>query len=583
METSNPQEMMAAWTRQIYSPEVLQAWFAQRQIVPPLPGAPDPADFPLTLDSAAMAALQRQYMEELSGLWQTLVAAKPLQARDKRFTSPAWQESALHAFQAAAYLLNTRFLISMAETVEAPPAVKKKLRFTLQQLAEAMSPCNFLASNPEAQREILQTQGESLVRGIAHMLADLRKGRISQSDESAFEVGRNVATSEGAVVFENHLFQLIQYRATTPTVHERPLLIVPPCINKFYILDLQPANSLVRYAVEQGNTVFLISWRNPDASLTRVGWGDYIEDAVIQAIDVVRAITRQDQINTLGFCVGGTLLATALAVMYGRGERPASSVTLLTTMLDFSDTGVLAVYIDENQVSQRERDIGIKGLMPGGDFAAAFSSLRPSDLIWNYVESRYLKGQEPAAFDLLYWNADSTNLPGPMFCWYLRNLYLENSLKEPGRLKVAGQPLDLGRIAAPAFIFASREDHIVPWGTAYATLGLINRDQPSRNRFILGASGHIAGVINPPEKNRRSYWKLTSGKLTSEKPSSEATGLDAQDWLAAASEQPGSWWPEWAQFLSAHGGAQRKAPGKYGNRSYQPIEPAPGRYVKVRV
>jgi polyhydroxyalkanoate synthase len=313
-------------------------------------------------------------------------------------------------------------------------------------------------------------------------------------------VGKNVATTEGKVVFENRLFQLIQYTPLTKTVHQRPLLMIPPCINKYYILDLQPENSLVRYAVEQGHTVFLVSWANPDESMSEVTWDDYIEDGAIKAFEVVRAISKQEKVNAFGFCVGGTIISTALAVLAARGVHPASSLTLLTTLLDFSDTGVLDVFVDEVQVALREQSIGRKGIMPGRDLASTFSSLRANDLVWSYVQSNYLKGEAPPPFDLLYWNADSTNLPGPMFCWYLRNTYLENKLRQTSELTVAGNQVSLGTIDAPVFVYGSREDHIVPWKAAFASLNILNPEHKERNMFVLGASGHIAGVINPPAK-----------------------------------------------------------------------------------
>ncbi len=391
-------------------------------------------------------------------------------------------------------------------------------------------------------------------------------------------MGRNLATTPGQVVFEHPLFQLIQYAPSTPNVHQRPLLMVPPCINKYYILDLQPENSLVKYAVDQGNTVFLISWSNPDKSLERTSWDDYVEQGVIRAIDVVQEISGQDKLNLFGFCVGGTIVSTALAVLAARGRQPAASLTLLTSFLDFSDTGVLDVFIDEAQVVLREQTLQDGGLMPGRDLASTFSSLRPNDLVWNYVQSNYLKGNEPPPFDLLYWNSDSTNLPGPMFCWYLRNTYLNNSLKEPGKLSVAGVPVDLSQIDAPTFIYGSREDHIVPWMSAFGSMHILNPGKPKANRFVLGASGHIAGVINPAAKGKRSYWvndaPLKAGKA--------AKPLDAGQWLAGATEQPGSWWPQWAQFLAEHGGKDVKASSKLGNARYQPLEAAPGRYVKVK-
>jgi polyhydroxyalkanoate synthase len=506
----------------------------------------------------------------MTALWTALIAQRSPDLSDRRFADPAWHSNPLHAFNAAVYLLNARYLNALAEAVEADEASRRKIRFATQQAIDALSPKNFLATNPEAQQKLVETQGGSLTRGIMHMLSDLRKGHISQTDETAFEVGKNVATTEGAVVFENELMQLLQYRPLTKEVHERALLIVPPCINKFYILDLQPENSLIRHAVAQGHTVFVVSWVNPDASLGHLGWNDYVDRGVIAAIDTVLDISGQKQLNTLGFCVGGTLLATALAVLAERGRKPASSLTLLTTMLDFTDVGVIDVYVDEAQVAQREQAIGKGGLMPGRDFAAAFSSLRPNDLVWNYVQSNYLKGEDPPPFDLLYWNSDSTNLPGPMFCYYLRNMYLENRLRDPGVLSVGGDPVDLGKVQAPAFIYGSREDHIVPWLSAYASTGLLNKGKRGANRFVLGASGHIAGVINPPAKKKRSYW--VNDKL----PAS------AEAWMAGAVEHPGSWWTEWTEFLASHAGEQVAAPKKYGNARYKPIEPAPGRYVKVR-
>ncbi len=557
------------WLTQFADPNAWQTWLKTPQI-DTKPVAAAMQEFGAALDPKAVTELQNNYMQQLSALWQDFLASKTPAVADRRFSAPEWQSNPLFAFNAAAYLLNARFLMAMADAVETTPRAKQKIRFAVQQMVDAMSPANFLVTNPEAQQKIIETKGESLAKGIAHMLEDMQKGRISQTDESAFEVGRNVATTEGMVVFENSLFQLIQYKPLTTTVYERPLLLVPPCINKYYILDLQPENSLVRYAVEQGHTVFLVSWCNPDASLAHVTWDDYIKDGVMCAINVVQEISKQEQINALGFCVGGTLLSTALALLFGRGERPVASLTLLTTLLDFSDTGVLDVFIDEAQVAMREQTIGKGGLMPGRDFTSAFSSLRPNDLVWNYVKSNYLKGEEPPPFDLLYWNADSTNLPGPMFCWYLRNMYLENNLRRPAKLSVAGDPVDLSKIDAPTFVYGSREDHIVPWAAAYESMNLVNPKKRNRNRFVLGASGHIAGVINPPAKKKRSYW-------VNDKPVA-----DAEAWLSSATEHPGSWWPEWSKFLAKHAGEKVRAPRKFGNARHKPIEPAPGRYVKVK-
>jgi polyhydroxyalkanoate synthase len=361
------------------------------------------------------------------------------------------------------------------------------------------------------------------------------------------------------------LFQLIEYKPLTAKVHERPMLFVPPCINKFYILDLQPENSLAAYAVAQGHTVFLVSWRNATAAQGHLGWDDYVEQGVLQALTVARRIARSDQVNALGFCIGGTLLASALAVAAVRGEQPAASVTLLTTMLDFSDAGELGALVDDKMVTTHEAQIGQGGILRGRELAQIFASLRANDLIWPYVVNGYLKGQAPPAFDLLFWNGDDANLPGPMYCWYLRHTYLENRLGQPGGTVQCGVPVDLSQVAAPAFIYASREDHIVPWQTAYTSSALLGGE----NRFVLGASGHIAGVVNPPAKRKRHHWV---GPLAA----------DPQAWLDAAQKVDGSWWPAWSDWLRGHAGALVAAPRKAGSAEWPAIEPAPGRYVKEK-
>jgi polyhydroxyalkanoate synthase len=534
----------------------------------------------LSLPVDAFSKLQSDYLQQATTLWNDTVerlksdgeaAAKPLP--DRRFASTEWAANPATAYMAQMYLLNARTLMQMAESIQGDEKTRQRIRFAVQQWVDAASPSNYLALNPEAQKRALETHGESIAQGLQHLWNDMRQGHLSQTDESVFEVGRNVATSEGAVVFENELFQLIEYKPLTEQVYERPMLFVPPCINKYYILDLQPDNSLIRYTVEQGHRVFVVSWRNPDESLASKTWDDYIEDAVIQAIRVTQEITGAKTLDTLGFCVGGTMLSTALAVLAARGEQPAASVTLLTTFLDFSNTGILDVFVDEASVQVREMTIGEQapggpGLMKGKELAATFSFLRPNDLVWNYVVGNYLKGETPPPFDLLYWNSDSTNLPGPFYCWYLRNTYLENKLKVPGALTVCGEPVDLGAIKAPVYIYASREDHIVPWDAAYLNTQVLK----GKKRFVLGASGHIAGVINPPAKKKRSHWIGKGG----------AQPASAAQWFESAEEHAGSWWPDWAEWLKGHAGKQIAAPKTFGNRRHKPIEPAPGRYVKER-
>jgi polyhydroxyalkanoate synthase len=521
----------------------------------------------LSIDPEKLKAIQQQYVAEATDLWRRGFDAMP--EGDKRFASEAWGSNPLSAFSAAVYLLNGRTMLSMAEAIDADEKTKARMRFAVEQWMAASSPSNSLAFNAEAQKKAIETQGESIAKGIQNLLHDMKQGHVSMTDESAFEVGRNVATTEGAVVFENDYFQLLEYKPLTAKVYERPFLLVPPCINKFYILDLQPENSLIRYANEQGHRVFVVSWRNPDESMDKATWDDYIENAAIKAIHTVQEISGSKQINTLGFCVGGTILSTALAVLAARGEKPAASVTLLTTFLDFSDTGILDIFVDEQMVQYREMQLGKGGLLPGGDLASTFSFLRPNDLVWNYVVGNYLKGETPPPFDLLYWNSDATNLPGPFYAWYLRNTYHENKLAKPNALTVCGQKIDLGSIDIPAYIYGSREDHIVPIGGAYASTQLL----PGKKRFVMGASGHIAGVINPPAKKKRSHWIREDGKF----PKTQA------EWLAGAQEHPGSWWTDWAQWLKGHAGKQIPAPKAYGNgKAYKAIEPAPGRYVKAK-
>jgi polyhydroxyalkanoate synthase len=545
-----------------------------------LPSAAIPSD--------KLQALQTDYLREcgelmeramklaspLSGAGGTADAASLPELQDRRFRSEAWKSAPAYAFAAAWYLLHSRYLTQLAEAVDADGKTRERIRFIMSQWIAAASPSNFLALNPEAQKALVDSHGESLRQGIMNLLADLRRGKISQTDESRFEVGRNIANTEGTVVFENDLLQLIQYTPRTPDVYERPLLIVPPCINKFYILDLQPESSLVAHALDEGHQVFLVSWRNADASIAHKTWDDYVGEGVLRAVDVTRAISDREQINTLGFCVGGTMLASALAVRAVNGEHPCASMTLLTSMLDFSDTGILDLFIDEAHVQMRENSIGgangkPPGLMRGIEFANTFSFLRPNDLVWNYVVDNYLKGRTPAPFDLLYWNSDSTNLPGPMYAWYLRNTYLENKLRIPNALTVCGEPVDVSKIDVPTFVYASREDHIVPWPTAYTSTSLLSGPQT----FLLGASGHIAGVINPPSKNKRSYWAIEGN------PKKLPATADA--WLEQASERAGSWWPAWTSWLGDYGGKRVKPP-EPGSQDYPPIEAAPGRYVLAR-
>jgi polyhydroxyalkanoate synthase len=547
---------------------------AFKGMVTQLPGAPQGTQqTPIRFDNAKLQLVQQSYIDGATALWnQSLQAGSAIPpAADRRFSNAAWNDNPVSKFSAAAYLLNSKALTALADAVVGDDKTKARVRFAIEQSLAATAPSNFMSLNADAIKKAIDSNGQSIGQGIKNLLHDMQQGHVSMTDESQFEVGKNVATTEGAVVFENEFFQLLEYKPLTKTVYEKPFLLVPPCINKFYILDLQPENSLIRYAAAQGHRTFVVSWRNPDESMTAKTWDDYIEHAAIKAIAVVQEITAAKTINTLGFCVGGTILATALSVLAARGEKPAASMTLLTSLLDFTDTGILDIFIDEQSVAYREQEMGQGGLLKGQDLASTFSFLRPNDLVWNYVVGNYLKGETPPPFDLLYWNSDSTNLPGPFYAWYLRNTYFENNLVKPGKLTVCGQKINLAQLDMPTYLYGSREDHIVPIGGAYAS----TQHLPGKKRFVMGASGHIAGVINPPAKNKRSYW--TNDKLPANKfPAAQA------DWQQSATEHPGSWWTDWSGWLKTHAGKQVAAPKKFGNLKHKPIEPAPGRYVKAK-
>ena len=519
---------------------------------------------------------QRQHIQQF---FADMVGESGESARDNRFASPAWQAHAPYRLLADAYLATSQTLQLGLDQSPLGKDEKKRAKFFLSQFIDAMSPANFLLTNPEAINLAVESKGESLKLGLKNFQHDVDIGHVSITDESAFEVGKNIAVSAGAVVFENAIFQLIQYSPLTADVYLRPILFVPPCINKFYILDLTPENSYIRYAVAGGHTVFVVSWRNVDAALGHLTWDDYIAEGVIKAIDTVRLITNVEKINALGFCVGGTLLAASLAVLRRMGHDVVESATFLTTFVNFSDVGEVGAYIDRDFTDKREREVGITaggGIVNGGELAFAFSSLRANDLIWRYVINNYLKGTKPAAFDLLYWNADSTNLPGPWYCWYIKNTYLENNFIQPDKLNVCGVPVDMRYVDMPTFIFAAKEDHIVPWPSAFASVALFSGD----TTFILGASGHIAGVINPAHKNKRSYWSQPKACSGASVFNAKTT---AENWLANSVEKPGSWWATWSDWLATKSGRKISARSTLGSKDFAPIEPAPGRYVREKI
>jgi polyhydroxyalkanoate synthase len=524
---------------------------------------------------ALIADLQREYLKQIWRFWNTMFlqtfssgahADVALAKGDKRFKDASWREQPYYDLLKQTYLLGSRQLHEFVDRAQVDDKTRLQLRFYARQFIDAMSPSNFPATNPEVIRKAIETRSESLTDGMKNLIDDLQKGRITRVDESAFEVGRNLATTPGTVVFENELIQLIQYAPQTSEVETTPLLFVPPCINKYYLLDLGAGNSLVEYAVAQGHQVFLISWRSAVPETGHLTWDDYLEMGPLKAVDVVLDITGAERTNALGFCVGGTILSCAAAVVAARQQDKLATVTLLTTMLDFSDTGEIGLLIDAGSVALREATIGKGGILPGKELAFTFGTLRANDLIWRYVVDSYLKGATPDAFDLLYWDSDSVSLPGPMYCWYTRNTYLENNIKDPGKTVQCGVPVDLSRINVPIYLLASREDHIVPWKTAFRSKDLVGGEA----RFVLAASGHVAGVINPPARNKRSHW--LNDDLES----------DPQGWFDAAEEKPGSWWPDWDSWLKRHSSGTITAPVQQGNAQFCPIEPAPGRYVKEK-
>jgi polyhydroxyalkanoate synthase subunit PhaC len=490
--------------------------------------------------------------------------------RDKRFADPEWSTNQFFDFLKQGYLLTVQWANRLVRDAEGlDPHTQQKADFYMRQIANAIAPSNFVLTNPELLRETVASNAENLVRGM-HMLAeDIQAGhgnlKIRQSDSAGFEVGRNLALTPGKVIFENALMQLIQYAPTTETVLERPLLIVPPWINKFYILDLTPEKSFIKWCVAQGVTVFVVSWVNPDSNLAEKSFEDYMRDGPLAALDVVEQATGERQINTIGYCVGGTLLATTLAYMASKGDERIASATFFAAQVDFTHAGDLKVFVDEEQISAREREMGERGYLEGKKMANAFNLLRSNDLIWPYVINNYLKGKEPAPFDLLYWNSDATRMPKANHSFYLRNCYLENRLSK-GDMVIGGKKLDLKSVKLPIYNLATREDHIAP----ARSVMLGSKFYGGPVRFVLAGSGHIAGVVNPPDKMKYQYW-------TGPRP----TNANLDSWLARAKEHAGSWWPDWLEWIRKQDPAEVPARTPGGGKLI-PIEDAPGSYVKVR-
>ena len=508
-----------------------------------------------------------KYQQDQFKLWTNLMTGtmqfEP--PKDRRFDSEEWSNLPVFDFIKQSYLLTADVLSKSTDAIPVDGSDKEKLKFYTQYFIDAMSPSNFAALNPDVLKEAVDTQGQSLMDGFQNMLTDLDKGRITMTDEAAFTLGENIGVTDGAVIFRNHLFELIQYAPSTETVHKRPLLIIPPCINKFYILDLQPQNSFVKWCVDQGNTVFLISWANPTPEYKDIGWDDYVADGILEANRVVKEITGEKKMNAVAWCVGGTLLASAMGVMQKKRDASIASTTYLTTLLDFTDPGQLCVFLNKDEVEMRAQQVEKEGVMSGKSLALGFNMLRSNDLIWSYVVNNYLKGKTPPPFDILYWNSDPTNLPARMYNTYIREMYVDNALAR-GEFTCCDKAIELGKVKVPAYFLSAVEDHIAPWKTTFTGTELLGGDV----EFVLGGSGHIAGVINPPAKNKRNYW--VDGTL----------GAGPDQWLETATNHPGSWWTHWHAWLDRQDDTQVSARA-VASDDYPEIAPAPGDYVRVRI
>ena len=489
----------------------------------------------------------------------------------KRFRDPAWHESAIFDFIKQSYLLSARWVQSVVKDVEGlDEKTAQKVDFYTRQFVDAVAPTNFVLTNPEVLRTTLETGGENLVKGLEHLLDDLERGKgqllIKMTDPDAFRVGGNIALAPGKVVYQNELMQLIQYDPATEQVHKRPLVIIPPWINKFYILDLRPENSFVCWAVEQGHTVFVVSWVNPDERLAEKNFDDYLKLGFLDVLDAVEQATGERECNMIGYCLGGTLLASGLAVLAAkRQQKRVASATYFVALVDFTEVGEVRVFIDEAQLAALDEKMKSQGYLDAKDLYTTFNMLRANDLIWSFVVNNYLLGKEPFPFDLLYWNSDSTRMPAAMHSFYLRNMYQKNLMAEPGGITLQGVPIDLGKIKTPTYIIATKEDHIAPWKSVYAGTQLYSGSR----RFVLGASGHIAGVVNPPAANKYGYWTNTD------------LSPNPDTWLETAEKHDGSWWTDWQAWVAPHGGATVPA-RKPGDGKLKPIEDAPGSYVKQR-
>lgn len=515
------------------------------------------------------------YLTDQQTIWKKIFLqqhghseAEQSMKEDKRFSNSEWAKNPYFNFLKENHLLLEKLSLQIIDEVEIDYKIRKKLGFYSEQYLSLFSPSNFLFTNPEVLKLAIDTNGKSLWDGFNYLVSDLEKGKITQTDYSAFEVGKNLAITPGTVVYENELIQLIQYTPTTKKVFETSLLILPPWINKYYVLDLQPKNSFVKFLVESGVTVFMISWRNPTAEMGKVTFDDYVTKGALSAIETANKISGSKKINTLGYCLGGTLLSVASSILAtNKKENPINSVTFLASMIDFSDIGPMGDIIDKALISKLERgELMHNGILNGADMETAFNLIRPNDLIWNYVVSNYLKGIKPTAFDVMYWTNDNTNLPAAMYVYYMRYMIFENKLSRKNALTINNTPIDIGEINVPVFVIGLREDSISPAITTFTTTELVS----GQVEFILGNSGHVMGAINPPSKNKYGY--SLGGFL----------GKGFEEWKKTAKQFDGSWWTVWIERLTKLSGKEVAAPTKAGNQTFKGIEPSPGRFVKEK-
>ncbi|RCK27260.1 poly(3-hydroxyalkanoate) synthetase [Thalassospira profundimaris] len=583
----DPEKLSAAMAEIAERSQRLVSDFLAKQAEDPEISDPDPLNIgsafaelttQMMQNPAKLVEAQMELWQQYYTLWHNTTLrmlgedSEPVvtpQKGDRRFRDEAWENNELFDFIKQSYLLSSQWMQNLVHEVDGlDEKTAQKVEFYTRQFVDAISPTNFLMTNPEVLRTTIETGGENLLKGLQNLLSDLERGKgklqIRMTDLDAFKIGENVATTEGSVIGRTPLMELLQYKPSTDQVAKRPLMIVPPWINKYYILDLRPENSFIKWAVDQGHTVFVLSWVNPDSKLAEKSFEDYAKEGILAALDMIEQATGENEINAIGYCLGGTLLSSTLAYMAKVGDDRIKSATFFTTLTDFEKPGELSVFVDDEQIESLERNMSKEGYLDGRDMSMSFNMLRANDLIWSFVVSNYMLGKDPFPFDLLYWNSDSTRMPKAMHSFYLRNMYNKNLLREPGGISILGEPIDLRDIKTPVYFLSTREDHIAPWQATYAGTQLMS----GQVKFVLSASGHIAGVVNPPAAKKYCYWTYNR------------TPANPDDWMAKATQHEGSWWTDWQNWISRRSGGKVPA-RKEGDGKLKVLGPAPGEYVKV--